>query len=111
MSNQYEFYPSPASRERLIKNNEQWTCKPEGLVSFSKSSMENPETYIADEGLAQAMNVALMLGQPLLLTGEPGVGKTQFAHSARHWLGFDRLLVFNTKSTTQARDFFTKLMK
>jgi MoxR-like ATPase len=35
--------------------------------------------YLVDEGLATALYLALTLGQPLLLEGEPGVGKTAAA--------------------------------
>lgn len=35
--------------------------------------------YLADEGLAMAIFLALRLGKPLLLEGEPGVGKTAAA--------------------------------
>ena len=35
--------------------------------------------YLADRGLRAAANVALTMGMPLLLTGEPGCGKTDFA--------------------------------
>jgi len=35
--------------------------------------------YLVDEGLATALSLALSLGQPLLLEGEPGVGKTAAA--------------------------------
>jgi MoxR-like ATPase len=50
--------------------------------------MKNPEEvvqrldavdYLADEGLAMAVFLALRLGRPLLLEGEPGVGKTAAA--------------------------------
>ncbi len=37
------------------------------------------ESYIVDEGLATALFLAQALGQPLLLEGEPGVGKTAAA--------------------------------
>jgi MoxR-like ATPase len=47
-----------------------------------------------------------MLGQPLLLTGEPGVGKTQFAFSVAWELGMYPPLIFETKSSSQARDLF-----
>ena len=36
-------------------------------------------TYIADRGLATAIFLALKLQRPLLLEGEPGVGKTEVA--------------------------------
>jgi len=35
------------------------------------------ERYFADEGLLTAIYLALTLGRPLLLEGEPGVGKTE----------------------------------
>lgn len=35
--------------------------------------------YLADEGLAMAVYLAIRLGRPLLLEGEPGVGKTAAA--------------------------------
>src|SRR3954449_11218079 len=37
------------------------------------------ERYFADEGLVTATHLALTLGRPLLLEGEPGVGKTEIA--------------------------------
>ena len=48
----------------------------------------------------------LLLGQPLLLTGEPGTGKTQFAYSVAWELGFEEPLKFETKSTSTARELF-----
>ncbi len=35
--------------------------------------------YLADEGLATAIFLAIRLGKPLLLEGAPGVGKTEAA--------------------------------
>jgi MoxR-like ATPase len=37
--------------------------------------------YLVDEGLATALFLAVTLGQPLLLEGEPGVGKTSAARA------------------------------
>lgn len=71
-----------------------------------RSRLLNPESYIADEGLRDACNVALLLGQPLLLTGEPGTGKTQFAYNLAWELGFKPPLKFETKSDSSARDLF-----
>ena len=43
--------------------------------------------YLVDEGLATALFVALTIGQPLLLEGEPGVGKTTAAKAMAQALG------------------------
>ncbi len=45
------------------------------------------ERYIADDGLATAVFLALRLGKPLLLEGAPGVGKTEAAKALAHILG------------------------
>jgi MoxR-like ATPase len=67
---------------------------------------DDPAGYIADEGLRDAVNVALALGQPLLVTGEPGTGKTGLAASIAHALDLPSPLVFHTKSSSVARDLF-----
>ena len=43
--------------------------------------------YLVDDGLATALYLALALGQPLLLEGEPGVGKTTAAKALARALG------------------------
>lgn len=77
------------------------------LPAFEKATeLSDPAGYLADEGLRDAVNVALMLGQPLLVTGEPGTGKTQLAASIAFELGLPPPLVFHTKTTSTARDLF-----
>jgi MoxR-like ATPase len=43
--------------------------------------------YFADEGLLTAIRLAIALRRPLLLEGEPGVGKTQISHVLADALG------------------------
>jgi MoxR-like ATPase len=45
------------------------------------------ERYIADRGLAVSVYLALTLRRPLLLEGEPGVGKTEVARTLARVLG------------------------
>ncbi len=51
----------------------------------------NEQSYLVDEGLATALFLAQSLGQPLLLEGEPGVGKTAAAKAMAAALGTDLL--------------------
>ena len=80
--------------------------QPVDLPRSRREIQTSPEKYIADDGLVDAVNVALLLGQPLLLTGKPGTGKTQLAYSLAYQLGLGEPLKFETKSTSQACDLF-----
>jgi len=80
--------------------------KPVELPISRREGLNDPGGYLADEGLVDAVNVALVLGQPLLLTGEPGTGKTLLAYSAAAELGLGDVLKFETKSNSSSRDLF-----
>ncbi|MBB6091329.1 MoxR-like ATPase [Povalibacter uvarum] len=67
---------------------------------------DDPAGYLLDQPLVDAINVALLLGRPLLLMGDAGTGKTQLGHRLAWQLGFGKALIFNTKSTSAARDLF-----
>ena len=69
------------------------------------SRLEDPSDYIPHPNLSHAVNVSLMLGMPLLLTGEPGTGKTQLSYTLANDLGCP-IHRFDTKSTSVARDLF-----
>ncbi|MFN9112475.1 MAG: AAA family ATPase [Bacteroidota bacterium] len=71
------------------------------------------DQYILDTPLRKAVETALRFNQPLLLTGEPGTGKTQLAYKVARLLHeqtkgeyLEEPLRFNTKTTSQARDLF-----
>jgi MoxR-like ATPase len=79
---------------------------PRALPAQRQSKLRSPDQYVAETGVVDAVNVALTLGQPLMVTGEPGVGKSMLAWSLAWELGLDEPLVFESKSNSQARDLF-----
>lgn len=79
---------------------------PVALPCIDPGALRAPEGYLATTELAAAVDVALMLGMPLLLTGEPGSGKSGLADSLAHELGLGKALRFAVKSDTEARDLF-----
>ena len=74
---------------------------PESLGSHREAARH----YQPEPALVLAANAALAVGAPLLVTGEPGTGKTQVAHWIAHQLGVaDRLFSLYVRSTTTADD-------
>lgn len=73
-------------------------------------SPENPPTrevarepYLPDNKLLEAVNLAIALGRPLLLQGDPGCGKTRLAFAVAYALGLP-LEECHVKSTARAQD-------
>jgi MoxR-like ATPase len=64
---------------------------------------KSTDTYIASEELRHAVNVAVALGRPLLVRGEPGTGKTMLAENLAASLKLP-LIRWHVKSTTKAKD-------
>lgn len=60
--------------------------------------------FVPDIDLQEAINTALAVGEPLLLTGEPGTGKTQAAYYVAWKLGLGDVLHFQVKSDSMAQD-------
>jgi MoxR-like ATPase len=75
------------------------------LPDVDPEALRNPEHYLAGPDLRAAVTTALTLWMPLLLTGEPGSGKSRLAHSLAWELDLP-LFEFVVKSDTQARDLF-----
>ena len=58
---------------------------PDTVAEVSKGLADHE--YLADEGLATSIFLALRLQRPLLLEGEAGVGKTEVAKVLARWTG------------------------
>lgn len=67
------------------------------------TSFSGTDDYIASEDLQNSVNIAVALGRPLLIKGEPGTGKTMLARSIAKGLN-KKILIWNIKSTTKAKD-------
>lgn len=59
--------------------------------------------YLPSQKLIDVVNLAIYLGRPLLLKGEPGCGKTQLAFAVAYELGLD-FETWYVKSTSRAKD-------
>lgn len=64
-------------------------------------SPQEPEPYLADRELIQAVNLSIYLRRPLLIEGEAGCGKTRLASAVAYELGLP-LYRWNIRSTTNA---------
>ncbi|MEO3747963.1 MoxR family ATPase [Plantactinospora sp. B5E13] len=61
------------------------------------------EPYLAGADVEEAVNLAIALGRPLLLQGDPGVGKTRLAYAVAYALGLPLEQAY-VKSTSRAQD-------
>lgn len=77
-------------------------------ASLRNARLHDPKLYKPSKGLEDAIEVALLLGQPLLVTGEPGTGKTELARYIADHYGLDKPLIFNAQTSSVANDLFYK---
>jgi MoxR-like ATPase len=82
------------------------TASPAPTSAASGNPLHDPRGYIASPDLARAVNVSLSLQMPLLVTGEPGTGKTQLAYRVAAELGLGDVLRFDAKTSSVATDLF-----
>jgi MoxR-like ATPase len=84
------------------QRHERWKHLPKPAMA----GLTGAEGYRTHPALIDAINVALALGQPLFVTGEPGCGKTELGNYVAWALDLGRAIRFDTKSTMTSRDLF-----
>jgi MoxR-like ATPase len=76
------------------------------VPAFSLSLPDDPDGYRPSPELVTAVKVALTLGQPLLVTGEPGAGKTQLARYVAAGLDLNEPFVFEAQTGSVKQDLY-----
>ncbi len=94
------------SVERFYQGKGIQSKEPQVFPKISVEQLKTPKGYRAGQGLVAAVDVALRLGMPLLLTGEPGIGKSSLAYSLAWEMGLGEPLRYVIKSDTQSKDLF-----
>lgn len=74
------------------------------FAEVDRSFQADARRFFPGEKLETAINTAIAVGEPLLITGEPGTGKTQAAYYAAYKLGIEPVIHFQVKSDSTARD-------
>jgi MoxR-like ATPase len=87
---------------------ERWIERVDGAVINRNPPTDRVtrEPYRFTAELVEAVNIAIALGRPLLLQGDPGCGKTRVAHAVAYQLGLP-LERAHVKSTTRAQDLLS----
>lgn len=76
----------------------------ESMLKESSTKISvSKEVYLPGSALVEAVNVAIALGRPLLLQGDPGCGKTRLSYAVAYALKLP-LEVCYVKSTSHAQD-------
>jgi len=98
----YPFRLIDASNDSPLANPSLLLHRP--FNQFKGSLTDEARHYVPGQTLETAINTAIAVGEPLLITGEPGTGKTQAAYYTAFKLGVGPLCHFQVKSDTVARD-------
>jgi MoxR-like ATPase len=75
-------------------------------VSDDNAFPNHPANYRTRPDLADAVNTAIALSKPLLLTGNPGTGKSQLAERIAWEFNIGPVLRFEAQSLSEANDLF-----
>ncbi|MEL6463573.1 MAG: MoxR family ATPase [Pseudomonadota bacterium] len=71
-----------------------------------KADLDKPDDYLPHPLVVKAVNAALWLGQPLLVTGAPGVGKSSIAASVARELAWGQVKTIHCRADMVSADLF-----
>jgi len=74
------------------------------FTDFDRSFETDARRFVPGKRLETAINTAISVGEPLLITGEPGTGKTQAAYYTAYKLNVEPVIHFQVKSESTAKD-------
>lgn len=72
--------------------------------SAGSSFEKDARRFVPGKALETAINTAIAVSEPLLITGEAGTGKTQAAYYAAYKLDIEPVIHFQVKSDSTAKD-------
>ncbi|MCP5004079.1 MAG: MoxR family ATPase [Planctomycetes bacterium] len=98
----YPFHLVHYDRKGVLKDKGLLGKRP--FTDIDQSFNADARRFVPGEQLETAINTCLAVGEPLLITGEPGTGKTQTAYYTAYKLGIEPVIHFQIKSTTTAQN-------
>lgn len=102
MSARYPFQLIRHSGESQLEDTTVLCERP--FTKVDRSFQADARRFVPGDELETAINTAIAVGDPLLITGEPGTGKTQTAYYAAYKLDVEPVIHFQVKSDSTAHD-------
>jgi MoxR-like ATPase len=75
-------------------------------LTENDAQTDKGSVYLSNDAIDAAVDVAIGLGKPLLVAGEPGSGKTELGFAVARRMEIKTLYFFSVKSSSEAGDLF-----